>query len=50
MPLGGPTIDTNGGGAERLKSDVNTRTVEPWLRVSKQDAALVVLEALEATA
>lgn len=43
-------LNISGGGAERLKSDVNTRTVEPWLRVSKRDGASGVLKALEATA
>jgi len=43
-------LNISGGGAERLKGDVNTRTVEPWLRVSKRDGAPTVLEALEATA
>ncbi|MEK9651906.1 MAG: pyridoxal-phosphate dependent enzyme, partial [Poseidonia sp.] len=43
-------LNISGGGAERLKSDVNTRAVEPWLRVSKQDGAPTVLEALEVTA
>ena len=39
-------LNISGGGAERLKNDLETRTVEPWLRVSKEDGADTVLQAL----
>ena len=39
-------LNISGGGAERLKNEVETRTVEPWLRVSKEDGAVAVLQAL----
>ena len=39
-------LNISGGGAQRLKNDVETRTVRPWLRVTKHQGAKAVLDAL----
>jgi len=39
-------LNISGGGAERLKGDIETRTVQPWLLVSKHGGAKTVLDAL----
>jgi cysteate synthase len=40
-------LNISGGGVERLKQDHATETVEPWLRVTKEDGAAMIIEALE---
>ncbi len=39
-------LNISGGGTERLKEEVETRTVQPWLQVSKQNGAKAVFDAL----
>lgn len=39
-------LNISGGGTERLKEEIETRTVKPWLRVSKKSGANAVLDAL----
>jgi len=39
-------LNISGGGVERLKSDLETRVVEPWLRVSKATGVNAILEKL----
>jgi len=39
-------LNISGGGTERLKEEIETRTVQPWLRVSKQNGAKAVFDAL----
>ena len=39
-------LNISGGGIERLKSDVKTRPVTPWLRVQKATAVDAILEKL----
>ncbi len=40
-------LNISGGGIERLKQDHATETVEPWLRVTKENGAAMIIEALE---
>ena len=37
----------SGGGVERMKQEHETTIVEPWLRVTKENGAAMILEALE---
>ncbi|MEC7507753.1 MAG: cysteate synthase, partial [Candidatus Thermoplasmatota archaeon] len=39
-------LNISGGGVERLKSDVETRPVKPWLRVQKATAVDAILQKL----
>ena len=39
-------LNISGGGVERLKSEFETAPVEPWLRVTKEDGAMMIIEAL----
>ncbi|MEE3085204.1 MAG: hypothetical protein VX330_07010 [Candidatus Thermoplasmatota archaeon] len=39
-------LNISGGGIERLKSDVKTRPVTPWLCVQKATAVDAILEKL----
>ena len=39
-------LNISGGGTKRLKEEIETLTVKPWLRVSKQQGAKAVLDAL----
>ncbi|MGB1233957.1 MAG: cysteate synthase, partial [Poseidonia sp.] len=39
-------LNISGGGVERLKADLETRVVEPWLRVSKTNGVNAILEKL----
>ena len=39
-------LNISGGGVERLKADLETRVVEPWLRVSKVTGVNAILEKL----
>ena len=39
-------LNISGGGVERLKADLETRVVEPWLRVSKATGVNAILEKL----
>ncbi|MED5567435.1 MAG: hypothetical protein VX382_06215 [Candidatus Thermoplasmatota archaeon] len=39
-------LNISGGGIERLKSDVETRPVKPWLGVQKATAVDIILEKL----
>ena len=39
-------LNISGGGIERLKSDMETRPVSPWLRVQKATALDAILEKL----
>ena len=39
-------LNISGGGVERLKADLETRVVEPWLRVSKSTGVTAILEKL----
>jgi cysteate synthase len=41
-------LNISGGGVERLKADLETRVVEPWLRVSKTNGVNAILEKLAA--
>ena len=36
----------SGGGVERLKREHETAPVEPWLRVTKENGAAMIVEAL----
>ena len=40
-------LNISGGGTQRLKADINTRTIEPWLRVSKATGISAILEKLD---
>ena len=40
-------LNISGGGIERLKQDHATETVEPWLRVTKENGVAMIIEALE---
>ena len=39
-------LNISGGGVARLKSEHETATVEPWLRVTKEHGAAMIVEAL----
>ena len=39
-------LNISGGGVERLKADLETQVVEPWLRVSKTTGVTAILEKL----
>jgi cysteate synthase len=39
-------LNISGGGTQRLKADMKTRTIEPWLRVSKTTGVTAILEKL----
>ena len=39
-------LNISGGGVERLKMDIETRTVNPWMRVKKSSAVHDILEKL----
>lgn len=39
-------LNISGGGVERLKMDIETRTVNPWIRVEKASAVDAILERL----
>jgi hypothetical protein len=39
-------LNISGGGVERLKSEFETAQVEPWLRVTKENGAAMIIEAL----
>lgn len=39
-------LNISGGGVERLKSEFETAPVEPWLRVTKENGAAMIIEAL----
>ena len=39
-------LNISGGGVERLKSEFETLPVEPWLRVTKENGAAMIIEAL----
>ena len=39
-------LNISGGGVERLKSEHETAPVEPWLRVTKENGAQMIIEAL----
>ncbi len=39
-------LNISGGGTQRLKADMKTRTIEPWLRVSKATGVNAILEKL----
>lgn len=41
-------LNISGGGTQRLKQDMETRTVEPWLRVEKATGVNAILEKLAA--
>ena len=41
-------LNISGGGVRRLKEDIETRQIEPWLKVKKADAVNAILEKLEA--
>ena len=41
-------LNISGGGTQRLKQDMETRTVEPWLRVKKATGVDAILEKLAA--
>ena len=40
-------LNISGGGVERMKQEHETTIVEPWLRVTKENGASMILEALE---
>jgi cysteate synthase len=40
-------LNISGGGVERMKQEHDTAVVEPWLRVTKENGAAMILEALE---
>ena len=39
-------LNISGGGIKRLKQDMQTRTVKPWIRVKKSSAVQDILEKL----
>ena len=39
-------LNISGGGVERLKREYETVPVEPWLRVTKENGAAMIVEAL----
>ena len=39
-------LNISGGGTQRLKQDLKTRTIEPWLRVQKATAVSAILDKL----
>ena len=39
-------LNISGGGIKRLKQDMETRTVKPWIRVKKSSAVQDILEKL----
>ena len=39
-------LNISGGGTQRLKNDLETRTIEPWLRVRKSTGVDAILEKL----
>ena len=39
-------LNMSGGGVERLKAEIETRVVKPWLRVKKATGAEAILEKL----
>ena len=39
-------LNISGGGVERLKREHETAPVEPWLRVTKENGAAMIVEAL----
>ena len=41
-------LNISGGGIKRLKKDIETRQIEPWLKVKKADAVDAILEKLKA--
>lgn len=41
-------LNISGGGIKRLKQDMETRTVKPWIRVKKSSAVQDILEKLAA--
>jgi len=41
-------LNISGGGVKRLKEDIETRQIEPWLKVKKADAVDAILEKLDA--
>ena len=41
-------LNISGGGTQRLKNEVHTRTIEPWLRVQKATAVDDILDKLAA--
>ena len=41
-------LNISGGGVKRLKEDIETRQIEPWLNVKKADAVDAILEKLKA--
>ena len=40
-------LNISGGGTKRLKEDIETRLIEPWLKVKKATGVASILEALE---
>ena len=40
-------LNISGGGVGRMKQEHDTAVVEPWLRVTKENGAAMILEALE---
>ncbi|MEL0330867.1 MAG: hypothetical protein VW982_01480, partial [Candidatus Poseidoniales archaeon] len=40
-------LNISGGGTQRLKQDIETRTVEPWLRVQKATGVDAILQKLD---
>ena len=41
-------LNISGGGVQRLKNDIETRPIKPWLSVNKADAVEAILEKLDA--
>ena len=39
-------LNISGGGIKRLKQDMETRTVKPWIRVKRSSAVQDILEKL----
>ena len=40
-------LNISGGGTKRLKEDIETRLIEPWLKVKKATGVASILAALE---
>ena len=40
-------LNISGGGTKRLKEDIETRLIEPWLKVKKATGVASILKALE---
>ena len=40
-------LNLSGGGVQRLKNEIETRPIKPWLKVNKADAVEAILKKLD---